>query len=234
MKPLVIFRHAPGEGPGYLSDVLRRRGVPFELICVDQGQAIPDTVDDWSGLVFMGGPMSVNDPLPWIDQVTSLIRAARERDVPVLGHCLGGQLISKALGGTVTSNPVQEIGWGPVTQMANAGSRRYFAALPTTFEVFHWHGETFSIPDGATLVLTGPYCRHQGFVIGRMLGLQCHIEMTAKMIENWINNTEGRPLTGAASVQTAEAMRTDMHQRLAALHRVADAVYGVWLDQLCA
>ncbi|MDA8361150.1 MAG: type 1 glutamine amidotransferase [Gammaproteobacteria bacterium] len=233
MKPLVIFRHAPGEGPGYLGEVLKRRGVPFEMICVDQGQAMPSTVDAWSGLVFMGGPMSVNDPLPWIGQATGLIRAAREQDLPVLGHCLGGQLISKALGGTIARNPVQEIGWGPVTQVAAAAGRRYFADLPPTFEVFHWHSETFSIPEGATLVLTGPHCRHQGFVMGRMLGLQCHIEMTARMIENWIGNTEDHALGSTASVQTAEAMRTGMDHRLAALHRVADAIYGVWLDQLC-
>ncbi len=233
MKPLVIFRHAPGEGPGYLSDILKHRQIPFEVVCVDEGQPIPDTVDKWSGFVFMGGPMSVNDPLPWIGQATRLIRAAQDRNLPLLGHCLGGQLISKALGGTVTRNPVREIGWGPVTQTPNAESRRWFPSLPTTFEVFHWHGETFSIPEGATHALTGPHCRNQGFVMGRTLALQCHIEMTAKMIEGWTGSEEGRALTETPSVQTADAIRSGMHARLAGLHRAADAIYGVWLEQLC-
>lgn len=233
MKPLVIFRHAPGEGPGYLRDVLHRRGIPFELICIDRGDPVPASPSTYSGLVFMGGPMSVNDPLPWIAQSLDLIRAAHSQGIPLLGHCLGGQLISKALGGVVQRNPVPEVGWGTVTLTTHPEAQRWFKNLPTSFQVFHWHGETFSVPTGASHILSGPFCQHQGFSIGRTLGLQCHIEMTIPMIENWIGSSEGQNLIASPSVQTAAMMCMDLNHRLNQLHIVADSVYNEWLNQLC-
>ncbi|MHB1565463.1 MAG: type 1 glutamine amidotransferase [Acidiferrobacter sp.] len=233
MKPLIIFQHAAGEGPGYLSAVLRRRGVPFVILRVDRGAPLPASAADYAGLVFMGGPMSVNDPLPWIPQALSLIRQAQDANLPVLGHCLGGQLISKALGGTVTRNPVPEIGWGEVTTVANSVSQQWLGALPPAFEVFHWHGETFSLPRGASHILSSHFCHNQGFVLGRILALQCHIEMTATMVDAWIDSPDGQQIVAAPSVQTAIVMRADISRHLDDLHRVADALYDVWLDQLC-
>lgn len=233
MKPLIIFQHAAGEGPGYFSEVLRRRGIPYVIVRVDQGAPLPASPADYAGLVFMGGPMSVSDPLPWIPQALHLICQAHAADLPILGHCLGGQLISKALGGTVTGNPVPEIGWGEVTIIPNHTSQQWLGALPATFEVFHWHGETFSLPPGATHILSGRFCTNQGFVLGRILALQCHIEMTATMVDAWIDSPDGQRIVAAPSVQTAAAMRTDIHRHLDNLHRVADAIYGVWLDHVC-
>ena len=114
MKPVAIFRHSPTEGPGYFATYLHARGLPWQLVKLDEGEAVPAGVGTFSGLVFMGGPMSVNDDLPWIAPVLELIRKAVPADVPVLGHCLGGQLMSKALGGSVGRNPVKEIGWGEI------------------------------------------------------------------------------------------------------------------------
>ena len=110
MKPVAIFRHAPTEGPGYFATYLDRYGVPWEVIGIDEGEAVPAGAERFSGLVFMGGPMSVNDDLPWIAPALKLIRAAAGGGVPVLGHCLGGQLMARALGGEITRNPVKEIG----------------------------------------------------------------------------------------------------------------------------
>ncbi|MDH4233536.1 MAG: type 1 glutamine amidotransferase, partial [Gallionella sp.] len=107
MKPIAIFRHFPTEGPGYLAEFLDERKIPWQLIAIDAGDAVPQSVAAYAGLVFMGGPMSVNDDLPWIPKVEALIRDAVARDIPLLGHCLGGQLISKALGGVVSRNPVK-------------------------------------------------------------------------------------------------------------------------------
>src|SRR5437867_6188778 len=114
MKPVAIFRHFVTEGPGYFATYLDRSGVPWKLIKLDQGEAVPLSSESFRGLVFMGGPMSVNDDLPWIRPVLDLIRDAVARDVPALGHCLGGQLMAKALGGHVAPAPVKEIGWGKV------------------------------------------------------------------------------------------------------------------------
>lgn len=233
MKPLAIFRHAPGEGPGYLAEVLRHRDIPYTVICIDKGDPLPEAPHQYAGLIFMGGPMSVNDPLPWIPPVLRLIREAQDRGQPVLGHCLGGQLISKALGGQVGPNPVPEVGWGLVEAVANEASHKWLGRLPAAFPVFHWHGETFTIPPEASLILTGPFCRHQGFVLDQTLALQCHLEMTPTMVESWLKSPEGQKLVASPSVQTADTIREHLHERLAALHQVADVLYDEWLKQLC-
>ena len=112
MKPVVVFRHAQCEGAGYLGFFLNQNEIPWREVRIDLGEDIPATVDQCSGLVFMGGPMSVNDDLPWIAPATTSIQQAVDQDIPVIRHCLGSQLMSKALGATITKNPVEEIGWG--------------------------------------------------------------------------------------------------------------------------
>jgi GMP synthase-like glutamine amidotransferase len=114
MKPIYIFRHQEYEGPGYLQQVLHQHQLPYQIFYIDQGETVPSNIEHCSALVFMGGPMSVNDELPWIAPELHLIRDAVAKHLPVLGHCLGGQLISKALGGKITANAVKEIGWLPV------------------------------------------------------------------------------------------------------------------------
>lgn len=137
MKPILIFRHTESEGPGYFGEYLDLRGLSYKVICVDQGEVVPTSIEHASALVFMGGPMSVNDPLPWIEPELNLIRQAVEKEMPVLGHCLGGQLISKALGGSIGANPVKEFGWLEVTQQDNAATRAWLGELPQNFTAFH-------------------------------------------------------------------------------------------------
>lgn len=229
MKPVRIFRHVANEGPGYFAEVLERRGIAHQLIHIDQGDAVPPEVDDVSGLAFMGGPMSVNDDLPWIAEELALIRRAAEAGVPVLGHCLGGQLISKALGGVVSANPVKEVGWYGVQRADNTSARDWLGSLPQEFEVFHWHGETFSLPRDATLLLTSPACAHQAFVWRNMLALQCHVEMTAAMVRDWAAHEMAAP---CATVQSAQEMQQDLHAKVSALQYVADVLYARWLQYL--
>ena len=114
MKPVAIFRQSPAEGPGYLSTFLDSHHIPWQLIKIDAGEDPPSRINQFSGLVFMGGSMSVNDDLPWIGSELKLIRQAVSSDIPLLGHCFGGQLISKALGGVVSRSKIKEIGWGKV------------------------------------------------------------------------------------------------------------------------
>ncbi len=115
MKPVVIFRHVRSEGPGYFATVLERRSIPHRMIAVDAGEPLPRSVRAFAGLVFMGGPMSANDDLPWIAAALALMQDAVRQDVPLLGHCLGAQLMAKALGAEVRGNAVKEIGWGEVS-----------------------------------------------------------------------------------------------------------------------
>ena len=233
MKPVAIFRHSPTEGPGYLGTYLDQAGMPWELIPIDEGAVVPQGADRYSGLVFMGGPMSVNDDLPWIPPVLQLIRDAVARDVPVLGHCLGGQLMSRALGGTVSRTSLKEIGWGEVRVADNDAARAWFGHACPGFVTFHWHGETFSIPRGAAPVLSSPFCQNQGFALGPHLGLQCHIEMTGELVRSWVDSG-ARELArgGSPGVQPAAVILRDLDARVASLHRVADVVYGNWVKGL--
>lgn len=235
MKPIAIFRHAPIEGPGYFATFLEAHGTPWRPVKVDEGEAIPTDPREFSGLVFMGGPMSVNDKLPWLAPVLRLIEEARAADVPLLGHCLGAQLMAKALGGTVTRNAVKEIGWGRVDAVDDAVAREWFGT--PSFNSFHWHGETFSIPPGATRIASSAHCENQAFVLGRHLAMQCHVEMTSDLVTSWCRSGAReieRNLKKSPAVQTAEEIQRDLELRLAELHRVADRIYERWTAGLKA
>lgn len=234
MNPVTIFRHTPSEGPGFLVDFLDQQQLPWRLIAIDEGDSLPPLAS-CSGLVFMGGPMSVNDQLPWINPVLDLIREAVAADIPVLGHCLGGQLMSRALGGVISPNPVKEIGWGwiePVQEDAG-GATLLIQDFPA-FEGFHWHGETFSIPAGATRILQSLSCPNQAFLLGKHLALQFHVEMTAAMVQQWcmLGATELEDAAASPAVQTAELMQEQLHQRIEALQAVACTLYSHWIKGL--
>lgn len=233
MKPVAIFRHAASEGPGYLAEFLERRRIPWRLIRIDAGEAVPTQVAEFSGLVFMGGPMSVNDDLPWIPPVLALIRSAVAAEIPVLGHCLGGQLMSRALGGAVTRNPVREIGWGELRVLHGADSARWFGDLEH-FTGFHWHGETFSVPQGATLLLASAHCRHQAFAMGKHIAFQCHIEMTVDIVRAWcrIGAEEIASSLDSPGVQPVAEIERALKERVAVLNGIADRVYSAWVEGL--
>jgi GMP synthase-like glutamine amidotransferase len=235
MHPVLVFRFSQIEGPGYLGEFLTRKGILWDQVNVDTGDSVPEDINGFSGLVLMGGPMSVNDELPWIPPLLRLIRLAIDRGVPVLGHCLGGQLMSKALGGAVGPNPVKEIGWGGVSKVGFNAAPGWLGDLPSSFEVFQWHGETFTIPDGAERLLESPFCANQAFLLdNRHLGLQCHVEMTAAMIKAWCQVGADEILQAADSpaVQQPEAIQEDLAARLETLHGVADILYEKWVQGL--
>jgi len=232
MKPVAIFRHLPTEGPGYFATFLERHSINSELIAIDRKDALPNSINGYAGLVFMGGPMSVNDPLPWIAQELALIRAAITADIPVLGHCLGGQLMAKALGGVVTGNAVKEIGWGEVQVLDNDAACNWFGA-PHNFTSFHWHGETFSIPAGAQRVLASVHCPNQGFVMGKHLCLQCHVEMTETMIAEWcVAGAAEIAASASPAVQSVAQIARETSANLTRLHAVADGLYTRWIAGL--
>lgn len=239
MKSVCIFRHIDCEGPGYFARVLDDYNIPYRLVCIDQGEIPPTDPTQFSALVFMGGSMSVNDPLPWIAQELALIRQATAIDMPVLGHCLGGQLISKALGGVVSPNPVREIGWLPVQKIPSPLADDWLPEYGEEQLLFHWHGETFTIPAQATAILSTPACQHQGFVRGNTLALQCHIEMTTAMVREWVqrNASELQPPSATiqfATVQSADDISADLEARIAHLEQIAARIYRRWLQPLLA
>ena len=233
MKPVVIFRHSPTEGPGYFSDYLDARRVPWRIVRIDAGEAVPADPRAFAGVALMGGPMSVNDPLPWIAPVLDFVRGAMDADVPVIGHCLGGQLMSKALGGVVSANPVKEIGWGPVSIEPTPAARAWFGDIGE-FLSFHWHGETFTIPAGAERLASSRWCANQTFALGKHLGMQCHVEMKPEMIASWCESglDEIEAARAAPSVQTPALMQAEVEQKVHDLNAVAARLYARWIEGL--
>ena len=202
-------------------------------MAVDAGDAVPRDARRFAGLVFMGGPMSANDDLPWIGPALELIRDAVRKDVPLLGHCLGGQLMAKALGGAVRPNGVKEIGWSEVRVLHSALARDWLGETQG-FESFHWHGETFSIPPGATRLLSSAHCENQAFALGKHFGMQCHVEMTAELIHDWLESGahEIHASRQSPAVQCPDEILADLEGRLERLHRIAGRIYERWLEGL--
>ena len=233
MKPIIIFRHAATEGPGYFATFLDEQKIPWQLVKIDESESLPTSIASFSGVVLMGGPMSVNDDLPWIPPLLNLIREAYHLDIPLLGHCLGGQLLSKALGAVITKNPIKEIGWGEVTVSAHPVAKEWFGELEG-FNSFHWHGETFSLPMNAVHLLSSPYCQNQAYAISKHLAFQCHIEMTPEMVESWcaVGTEELAESAASVAVQQAEKMRETLPLHCFFLNKVARQVYSQWMKGL--
>lgn len=230
MKPVAICRYAPHEGPGYFATYLSDRSIPWRLVRLDEGEALPGAAS-LSGLAMMGGPMSVNDELPWIEPMLALVRQSLSDGLPVIGHCLGGQLLAKALGGRVTRNPVKEIGWSRVNVLDTPVSAEWGPAQ--RFTGFHWHGETFALPDPAVRIWSSEHCANQAFVVGDSIGMQCHVEMTQELVSTWCETGAGEIEESVGpAVQSAQAMQRDMAAQVETLHRVADRVYARWIEGL--
>jgi len=234
MDPVLIFRHSLIEGPGYFTTFLDRHGIPWKLVRIDAGDAVPENLNGVSGVCLMGGPMSVNDDMPWIPSELALIRQAVAADIPVIGHCLGGQLMARALGGTVGANPAKEIGWGDVRITDADAARPWLGDAATPIPAFHWHGETFSLPPGATRILDSEFCANQAYVLNdRHIGMQCHVETTPELIASWCDS--GAPEIAAGDspgVQSVDAIQADMAVRTAQLHQLADKIYSRWIQGL--
>lgn len=235
MKPVAIVRHAPTEGPGYFATFLDGHRIPWTLVKLDEGEAVPASAEAFSGLAFMGGPMSANDPIDWIPPALALIRDAVAREVPVIGHCLGGQLLAKALGGVVRPGPVKEIGWHRVQVEDDPQARQWLGEEAREFVTFQWHGESFTIPPGGKRILKGERCPNQAYVVGgRHLGMQCHVEMTPEMIRTWCETgareiEEG--LSGPA-VQSVAQIEDAVATRLPVLTSTAARLYTRWIRGL--
>ena len=231
VNPVAVFRFSRTEGPGHFATFLEANRVPWTLVKLDQGDPVPATSEGFSGLGFMGGPMSANDELPWNKPVLALMRDAVDRRVPVIGHCLGGQLFSKALGGAVTANPVKEIGWNRIEAEDTPLAREWIGPDLREFVTFQWHGETFTIPPGGERILTGSHCGNQAYVVdGRHLGMQCHVEMTPEMIASWLESGGDEIVENLSSpaVATAERIRAESGERLPHLNRAAERLYARW------
>lgn len=230
MKPIRIFRHEDWVRPGRLTAYLDSRTIPWELVCIDRGDDVPQQLDDVSGLAFLGGTMSVNDPLPWLDEEMRLIREAAQRNVPMLGHCLGSQLIAKALGGTVAPMPNKEIGWFQVVRCDNAIARGWLRDVPDPVDVFIWHHDAFTLPPGATALYSSKQYPEQAYARGNILATVAHPEVTVDLLEDWLRLYGDDVAPVGPSIQPIEQIRKRAPERCATMHReLTDRLYDAWL-----
>jgi GMP synthase-like glutamine amidotransferase len=199
------------------------------VICLDEGIPVPRDLSAVAGLVFMGGPGNVNDPPGWMQQELVLIRAAAERGIPMLGICLGAQLIGSALGGTVRPGATMEVGWHPVERLEESAARDWFAGLPARFEVFQWHAHTFSLPPRAVALVRGRCAELQAFAIGNILAMQFHLEITAASIRALTQRYGSDMEPVSQCVQDAATITADLEARTDRLHAVADRVFSLWI-----
>lgn len=230
-----VLQHVPYEGPGTMATWLAQRGIPLSCTRLYAGEPLPAPERvDW--LIVMGGPMGVHDDAGhlWFAAEKSFIRQClREGDAAVLGVCLGAQLIAHLLGARVYANPVKEIGWFPISRTDQGRTHPATAAWPDAPEVFHWHGDTFDLPRGASHLAASRNCRHQAFALGdRVIGLQFHLEVTPEAISGMIPANAHDLLGPSAAIQSANDMRDDAASRCAAVAPLISAVMEAQLAAL--
>lgn len=225
MRVLVI-RHVPFEHLGRIAPALESRGIGCDYLDLYLDPHARCDLHAYGGLISMGGPMSANDDLPYIARELRMIEEALSRGKPLLGVCLGAQMVARAAGARVYRNPVKEIGWAPIHFTDAAREDALFAGFAEPETVFHWHGETFDLPAGANWLAWSRDCRHQAFRLGAAYGLQFHLEVTPAMISDWLGQEANRGdvagLSGPVDPQTNDA-------RLAEL---SSTVFGRWCDLL--
>jgi GMP synthase (glutamine-hydrolysing) len=182
---VLVLQHIACEPPGIYEDVLRERGARITRVELDEGQPIPDRSFD--AIVVMGGPMSVNDEdeHPWLRDEKRLIAAAVNGAVPVWGACLGVQLLASSLGAKVYAGSEPEVGLLPVSLTADGRADPVLGSLPSEVITLQWHGDTFDLPVGATLLASSPAYANQAFRVGNAYGVQFHLEVTPPMADEW-------------------------------------------------
>jgi len=206
-----IFQHEPHEGPGSILDWAALEGHRILTTHLDSGDPLPN-LSDIDGLIVMGGSMNVYETAryPWLSDETAFIASTVAAGKPVLGICLGAQLLAVALGAKVEPNCHQEIGWFSIYKTDAADGLSLFDIFPTEMDAFHWHGDMFHLPPGATHVARSAGCEHQAFIYGeRAVGFQFHLEMTRTDAEQMVQSglPEGGPFIQSAEAILAEPAR---------------------------
>ena len=188
---ILIVKHVSNEGPGLIQTFFDGQGWPVEIIDLSDGDVLPRNLDGIAAVVMLGGPMNVYEEreYPFLTSEDGFITKLLVEDIPFLGICLGAQLLVKACQGSVFKSDIEEIGWGTVDINQEGRQDPLFYGLQSPLTVFQWHGDTFDIPQGGTLLVQGKKCRNQAFKIGNCAyGLQFHIEVTHDMVNEWMKD----------------------------------------------
>jgi GMP synthase (glutamine-hydrolysing) len=235
MKPVLAFRHVRHEHLGSLEGIFRRCGLVFQYIDVLVDTPRTFQPERLSGLVVLGGPMNVDetDRHPALAAEVGWIREAVDVGLPVLGICLGSQLLAKALGARVYPNHIKEIGWYPLELTPQAASDRLFAGCSPRQSVFQWHGDTFDLPSGAVHLAASELCAHQAFRFGELAyALQFHLEVTAELIDEWLVQPDNHRELAALNYIDPNQIRRRTPQEMPALASLGEQVLTRFA-QLC-
>ena len=190
MSEFLVLQHTECEDLGTIANVMSQRGIGCKYVRLFDGEPVPHDPGTFSGIIILGGPMNVyeEDEFPYLKYEDILIKKAIMKDMPILGICLGGQLIAKAAGAVVSKGTKKEIGWYKLSLTEDSRRDKVFNTLPQELNVFQWHGDTFDIPEGAIRLAGSGLFPNQAYRIGsRIYGIQFHLEVTKEMISQWIS-----------------------------------------------
>ncbi len=236
MAKVLVFQHVAAEPLGMLDPMIRQRGHRIRYVNFSRDPNAQPTVDRYHALIVLGGPMVPDDTAghPHLATEIRCIERALERDIPVLGICLGAQLLAHTLGAAVRPGSEWEIGWYPVGPGRDGGADRLFAALTQPTPIFQWHGYTFDLPAGAKHLARSAAYRNQAFRYADCAyGLQFHLELDRRLINRWLSLPAYlEELENSGVVSSAEQIRQDTDRHIANSNRLGQNIFGGFLDLL--
>lgn len=227
---MIIFQHDPFKGPGLISEMFEGRGMPHVLVEAHEDDPFPLSTAGFTGVVSMGGPMSVNDELPFIQREVEFLVDAAVKRIPILGVCLGAQILASALGARVYDGSGPEVGWGEVELTRDGAGDRVLGGFGDRLPVLHWHGETFDLPQEAVLLASSPEYPHQAFRWGdSAYGFQFHLEVTEEMVRDWVRED----MAGSGGlISDPEPILRGVKAKLARVSLTGSIVFGRFLDMI--
>ncbi len=235
MPRILVLQHVAHKILGGLDPILRGERLRIRYVNFDRDPAARPCIESYDGLVVLGGPMSAfdEDNYPHLETEVALIRAALERDLPVLGICLGAQLLARALGARVERAPCKEIGWTEVHLTAAGRADPMLGHFAEREHLFQWHSDTFELPRGATHLASSPACAHQAFRFGdHAWGLQFHLEADEAMILRWVGDASHRAeLEALLGPIDIGALRAESVRHLERSRELGSQVFGAFASR---
>lgn len=234
MRKLLVFQHVPHEILGTLNPLLKRAGFRIRYVNFGRHPDAEPSLERYYGLVVLGGPMSVNDDhrRPHLKTEMKLIEQALQKRIPVLGICLGAQLIAKVLGARVHPNDEKEIGWYDVHATEESKQDPMLGRFRATEKIFQWHGDTFEIPAGAAHLAASNLCANQAFRYeSNVYGLQFHLEVDEPMIQRWLTVGENaKEIAALGGKIDPETIREETRNHIQRLSRLSAQAFGEFID----
>lgn len=235
-KKVLVCQHVPHEPLGSLNLLLKHHGYRIKYVNFSRHPEIEPSIEDYSGLIVLGGPMNVDqqDKYPFLKTELKLIESALNKEVPVLGVCLGSQLLASALGAPVRKNPVKEVGWYDLHVTDIAKSDSLFAHFGEIEKIFQWHGCTFDIPESALHLASSPDCSNQAFRYGdNVYGFQFHLEVDRELIYRWLHvESNAADVEEMGGQSHRDRVLSDTQQHIEKLSQLAHITFEGFIDLL--